>query len=281
MNPCPDRETLLQALLDGELDAANVLAAEAHLRTCPGCSSYYQTLQALRTRLAEADLAEAAPPGLRSKIEAMIEAESRPAAARRRAWWARPAPARERAGWNSSASPVGSRALWTASTAGWSTAAAMTAVAASLMVAQWAGPPSATLQDQLVASHVRSLEASHLIDVATSDRHVVKPWFNGKISFAPPVIDLSDQGFPLVGGRLDYAGDQEVAALVYRRHAHVINLFIMPARPHPLAWLRRGAPTSYSVVHWTRDGLDFWAVSDVDAGQLDAFHQAFAARAAG
>ena len=278
MNPCPDRETLLQALLDGELDAANALAAEEHLRNCPGCSSYYQTLQALRTRMAEADLAEPAPPGLRSKIEAMIDAESRPAAARRRAWWARPvAPARAGAGWTASAAPAG----WTASAAGWSTAGLMTAVAASLMVAQWAGPPSATLQDQLVAGHVRSLEASHLIDVATSDRHVVKPWFNGKITFAPPVVDLADQGFPLVGGRLDYAGNQEVAALVYRRHAHVINLFIMPARANPLGWLKHSAPTSYSVVHWTHGGLDFWAVSDVDAGQLDAFHQAFAARAAG
>ncbi|HEX4184172.1 MAG TPA: zf-HC2 domain-containing protein, partial [Caulobacteraceae bacterium] len=147
MTPCPDREALLQALLDGELDAANALAAEAHLRTCPGCAAHYQALQALRVRLGEAELSERAPAGLRSKIEAMIDAESRPRV-RRRPWWAAPV-------------------------AGWSTAGAMTAVAASLLVVQWAMPPSASLQDQLVASHVRSLQASHLIDVATSDRHVV------------------------------------------------------------------------------------------------------------
>ena len=255
MNPCLDREALLQALLDGELDAANALAVEAHLRTCPGCSAHYRTLQALKARLREANLASPAPAALRTRIEAMIDAETRPVRASR------------------------AQARWTGPVAGWSAAGAMAAVAASLLVFQAVPPRTTSLEDQLVASHVRSLLASHLIDVATSDRHVVKPWFNGKIDYAPPVVDLADRGFPLVGGRLDYADQRVVAALVYRRRAHLINLFVMPARAHPFAWSTHPKPTSYSVVHWTRGGLDFWAVSDVEAAELEAFHQAFAARA--
>lgn len=255
MNPCLEKESLLQALLDGELDAANAIAVEAHLRTCQGCAAHYRLLQALRERLAEADLSVPAPPRLRARIEAVIDAEARRART--------PGPRRGRAGL----------------AVGWSAAGALAAIAASLLVVQTVPLQSASLEDQLVASHVRSLLASHLIDVETSDRHVVKPWFNGKIDFAPPVVDLKDQGFPLVGGRLDYADQRVVAALVYRRRAHVINLFVLPAHASPLAWLTHHAPTSYSVVHWTRGGLDFWAVSDIEAGDLETFHKAFAARA--
>jgi anti-sigma factor RsiW len=156
----------------------------------------------------------------------------------------------------------------------------MTAIAASLFLFQAMPMQTASLQDQLVANHVRSLLASHLIDIPTSDRHVVKPWFNGKIDFAPPVVDLVGQGFPLVGGRLDYAGNREVAALVYKRRAHVINLFILPVQAGGLGWPAHAQATSYSVIHWRKGDLDYWAVSDVDAGQLEAFHQAFASHAA-
>ncbi|HEX5377020.1 MAG TPA: anti-sigma factor [Phenylobacterium sp.] len=255
MSPCPEREPMLQALLDGELDAANALAEEAHLKTCAGCAAHYRTLQALHERLAEADLATPAPAGLRARIEAAIEREGRAAAPahRRRPWWAR----------------VG---------AAWSVAGAMGVVVASLLVIQVA-PMQVALEDQLVASHVRSLQANHLIDVATSDRHVVRPWFNGKIDFAPPVPDLTDQGFPLAGGRLDYADGRTVAAVVYRRRAHVINLFVMPHRAAAWSLARPRTPPGYSVVTWTRGGLDYWAVSDVEGAELEAFHKAFEARA--
>ncbi|HEY1447858.1 MAG TPA: anti-sigma factor [Caulobacteraceae bacterium] len=261
MNPCPDQELMLQALLDGELDAANALAVETHLKTCPACGPYFRTLQALRERLSEPTVSPQAPDSLRARIDAMIASQSHVSAVRRQ--------------------PVRS---WIAGlTAGWTAAGAMTAVAASLLILQLA-PASASLEDQLVASHVRSLEANHLIDVATSDRHVVKPWFNGKIDFAPPVVDLADQSFPLAGGRLDYADNREVAALVYRRRLHTINLFVLPARPRPLAsWrpFQAHPATSYSVVHWTHGPLDFWAVSDLDRPELERFHQLYAARAAG
>jgi anti-sigma factor RsiW len=257
MTPCPDHEPLLQALLDGELDAANALSVEAHLRTCPGCAAHYRMMQAVRTRLAEADLSAPASPVLRRRIDAMIAAEDRRMSRTApRRWWEQPA-------------------------AGWSAAGAIAAVAASLFLVQAAPMQTASLQDELVSNHVRSLLASHLIDIPTSDRHVVKPWFNGKIDFAPPVVDLADQGFPLVGGRLDYAGNREVAALVYKRRAHVINLFILPVQVGGFSWPAHAQPTSYSIVHWRHGDLDFWAVSDVEAGQLEAFHQAFASRAAG
>ncbi|MBW8813661.1 MAG: anti-sigma factor [Caulobacterales bacterium] len=259
MTACPDREPMLQALLDGELDAANAVAVEAHLKTCAGCASHFQTLRVLRERLAEADLAEPAPAHLRVNIDNLLAAEDRraePASLPRRPWWANLA-------------------------AAWGSAGAMTAVAAALLVAQVA-PVADPLEGQLVASHVRSLQQpGHLIDIATSDRHVVRPWFNGKVDFAPPTPDLAAEGFPLVGGRLDYAAGRTVAAVVYRRRAHVINLFVMPAQPHGLRLGLAGPkpPPGYSVVHWTHAGLDFWAVSDVEGGDLQAFHKAFEAAA--
>jgi anti-sigma factor RsiW len=123
---------------------------------------------------------------------------------------------------------------------------------------------------------VRSTLAQHLVDVETSDRHTVKPWFNGKVDFAPPVFDLADAGFPLVGGRLDYLDDRVVAALVYRRNKHVVNLFVWPAKPDVLPARNVAPPAGYSIVHWAAGGLQFWAVSDVEPRDLEAFHQAFA-----
>jgi anti-sigma factor RsiW len=237
MKPCPDKELLLHAWLDGELDAANSLALENHLETCPGCADRLDTLRALRERLADPAFSPAAPAALRRRLEAALDREARPA---RR--WQAPA--------------------W----------AAGGAIAASLLLAPLLlTPPS--LEQALVASHVRSLQENHLIDVATSDRHVVRPWFNGRVDFAPPVPDLKAQGFPLVGGRLDYAAGRNVAAVVYRRRAHVINLFILPAGGG-WAWRRS---TSYAVEHWRAGGLDFWAVSDVEGGELAQFRQAFQA----
>jgi anti-sigma factor RsiW len=245
MSACPDKEVLLHGLLDGELDAANAQACEAHLKTCPGCAQAFGELQALSARLSAPGIGYRAPAALRQRIEAMAEG---------------PAPRR----------PLRAAAPWALS-------GTFAAIAASLAIVVLQ-PNTLALEDQLVASHVRSTLAAHLVDVETSDRHVVKPWFNGRIDFAPPVIELADRGYPLAGGRLDYVGDRVVAALVYRRNRHVINLFVWPSKPG--LSLAAGPPmrSGYSVAHWRSGGLEFWAVSDIDPHDLEAFHQAFANR---
>ena len=131
---------------------------------------------------------------------------------------------------------------------------------------------------QVVASHVRSLLASHLTDVATSNQHVVKPWFNGKVDFAPPVPELADQGFPLVGGRLDYIEGRVAPAIVYRRRLHTVNLFVWPAGDAASPIDHSARRDGYSLVEWTQGGLRFWAVSDIDLVELKQFRRLFADR---
>jgi anti-sigma factor RsiW len=254
LNACPDKQSLIHGLLDGELDAANVLACEAHLRTCPGCAAELERLNALRELLASAELRPSAPEPLRARIEALIDAETR---ATRPSWRAR-----------------------AARNAPWAASGVFAALAASLALVMLAPQASeGPLESELVAGHVRSLLAAHLTDVATSNRHVVKPWFNGKIDFAPQVVDLADRGFPLAGGRLDYIHGRVVAALVYRRRLHAINLFVWPAGHAGEAALA-ARKDGYSLTRWVQGGLEYWAVSDIDAADLQAFKAAFVASTA-
>jgi len=249
MSACPDKTDLLHALLDGELDAVNARNFETHLKTCPDCTAALAQLQDLRGRVTAPEMRAAAPAGLRHRIDALIEAETEAVKPRRRVPAALP----------------------------WGLSGAFAAMAAGFAVLSVL-PTTAMLEDQLVANHVRSTLASHLVDVETSDRHTVRPWFNGRIDFAPPVVDLADQGFPLVGGRVDYLDGRVVAALVYRRNKHVINLFVRP-QPKGVRWPGLGdGHEGYSLVHWTQGGLEFWAVSDVEGRDLEAFRQAFVAR---
>ena len=246
MTACADREHLLHALLDDELDAANAASCEAHVRNCPGCAAELDRLRALSDMLGDPALRHAAPEGLRARIEAALPQQ---------------APARP------TAPP--SRFAWAALGAGLSAAASIALVVGSRT------PALPDVEQQIVASHVRSLLATHLVDVVTSDQHVVKPWFNGRIDFAPPTPDLKAQGFPLAGGRLDYIGGRVVPAIVYRRRLHTINLFAWPAGG-------AAAPATaqfegYNLRHWQQGGLDLWAVSDVSQGDLALFERAFEA----
>jgi anti-sigma factor RsiW len=245
MSACPDKLPLISALLDDELDAANARDLEQHLKTCPGCAGEFAALQSLREHLAEADLAEPAPKRLHAAVEAMIEAEVAPKRRTGRVW------------------PL-------AGLGGFAAGAAASVAALTLL------PAAPMLEAQLVDDHVRSTLGAHLVDVETSDRHTVKPWFNGKIDFAPPVVDLAPQGFPLVGGRVDYLQGRVVAALVYRRNKHVINVFIRPE--HGGLSLPPGrSRDGYNLVRWSEGGLEFWAVSDVERGELEALKREFMA----
>lgn len=250
---------VLHSLADGELDAANALALESHLQECAGCKMALEAIVRQKAFLADKAARFQAPPDLRARILASLPAEDGaaqllPVAV---AW---PAKAKRKHG----ILPFGRTQLAAAFSA--------MALAASLIlfVNVWTYTPG--LDQQLVSAHVRSLLAAHLTDVASSDQHTVKPWFLGKVDFAPPVVDLAKENFPLVGGRLEYIGGRVATSLVYKRRGHVINVFLWPTG-------LMSAPSvtmdGYHVLPWTAGGFDFAAVSDLNLKELREFELAF------
>ncbi|WP_262273548.1 anti-sigma factor family protein [Microvirga yunnanensis] len=251
--PCSDMKVLLHGHLDGELDAANAFQVEDHLRTCATCSSEYQRLQELRAALREDSLRYRAPDALRARVlEALVPAPASPVAPTTARWWQR---------------------LRLSQHLGIPAAAFAAGLAVALIVPR----SSPDLEQELVSEHVRSLMANHITDVTTSDRHTVKPWFDGRLDFAPPVVDLVGDGFALTGGRLDYVAGRAVAALVYKRREHVINLFIWPAEKNRVS--AEGGQSSvingYNTLRWSGSGMIFWAVSDLNAVELQEFMHRF------
>jgi anti-sigma factor RsiW len=152
-----------------------------------------------------------------------------------------------------------------------------TAIAATLVVGVFRSDQNQQVADQVVSAHIRSLQAGHLMDVETSDQHTVKPWFDGRVDVAPPVIDLTAQGFTLLGGRLDYVAGEPVASVVYQRRKHVINLFVAQRLGASHGGAIDETIQGYNVRHWSKEGLDFWAVSDLAGDELDEFVQKISA----
>ena len=248
-DPMPgcEKVLLVQAELDGELDAAAAAALEAHRLGCPICQAAQADL--LRTRaLLRAEPYEPTPDDVRARVMARLRQAAPP-----------PTPAPRPSRW---------RWAWLRGPSlGFGLGAVCAAAIAFLVVL----PQRNDLVDQVVADHIRALQPGHLEDVVSTDQHTVKPWFDGRIDFSPPVRDFVAQGFPLVGGRLDYPDNRPVAALVYQRAKHIIDLYVWPADD---AAPRLASDTSiqgYNVVHWNADGMNLWAVADVERGQLDDF----------
>jgi anti-sigma factor RsiW len=244
MTACVDQELLLGALADGELDAANIALVEAHASRCDNCREELERLTAMKSLLAAEGVRHAAPAGLKSRIGALPELSTKPA---RRHWLP-----------------------------GWLAPGVAGALAATLAMVTLVPPTTESILDeQLVSSHVRSLQPGHLMDVQTTNQHIVKPWFNGRIDFAPPVPELADQGFPLAGGRLDSVDGKTVAAIVYHRRLHTVNLYVWPAKDSAE---RSFVKDGFAVTEWSRNGLRFAAISDIPATELQQFHKLFEAR---
>lgn len=242
--------------LDGELDLSRTIEMETHLQTCGDCARELERQQALRAALQNSSLAYAAPAALRERIQSSHRTAAVTEAPERASSW---------------------RPFLLLRWAGAFAVLALCAVTAWQFLPGLRGPSSdQRIAAEVLSNHVRSLEASHLMDVASTDQHTVKPWFDGKLDFSPPVEDLASDGFPLVGGRLDYLEGRDVAALVYQRRKHFINVFVWPSAPGSTAAQAGPAQTlasrqGYNLMRWSRAGFQFWAVSDVSAQDLADF----------
>jgi anti-sigma factor RsiW len=243
---CEDTLLLLDAYFDNELDLAKTVAVEQHFAACASCRLQYDLRVALRHRLKDPDLRYPMPNDFADQIRTKLALSSKP------------------------------RKVLSFPALAWIPAAiAAAAIFGAFLYAniERSFPKEApSLVDEVASDHIRSLIGTHLIDVESSDQHTVKPWFAGKIDFSPPVHDFADQGFKLVGGRLDYVKGKNVAVLVYRFKNHYVSLFTCRERnPEADAKQRTFSYQGYNLVYWNANGLDCWAVSDAAPGALLEF----------
>jgi anti-sigma factor RsiW len=255
---CADIRSRLHAYLDQELDLPSVVAIDQHLASCQTCKAIFAQHAALQAGIRRHAQYHAAPAALGERIRAQIGGARAAAPART------PAPRRQ---W----SPFRQWFQFGA-------AVAATSVVTWIAAVQFYSPPEDEIvAEQVITGHARAVLSSRLVDVATSDEHTVKPWLSSKLDFSPPVTDLTGAGFPLLGGRLDYLDDRPVAALVYRHRRHMIDLFVWPEQKAgggvPMQSLSKHG---YNVLHWTAAGMEFWAISDLNAADMKAFAEAYA-----
>jgi anti-sigma factor RsiW len=237
---CGEAETLLHALIDGELDAGHARQIEAHTAECQRCTAQLTSYRKLRQALQGADLRYTASAVLRRNIDRSFPSE---ALTNRRTFL----------------KGLGVGGLVSA------------AAAASVALVTFNRETDEIIVTEAVSAHLRSLQAEHLVDVLSTDQHTVKPWFNGRLDVAPPVIDLTAQGFTLIGGRLDYINGRTVAAIVYRRRVHIINLFVAQSMGSALQSPRLESVQGFNVRRWTSQGLNLLAVSDINSDELEEF----------
>ena len=243
---CDEAEILLHALMDGELDAGHAREVEDHLAGCARCAAQLAAYREMSNSVARAGLGCTAPPTLRRRIEATlpeVRAPNRRAVLR-----------------------------------GFAMGSAVSAIAATGLVAiVLRSDDEARIKSEIVSAHLRSLQGGHLTDVLSTDQHTVKPWFSGKLDVAPPVVDLTAQGFTLIGGRLDYVDAHAIGAIVYRRRLHVINLFVTQTASTEHRPARTESFQGFNIRSWSEGGLHYWAVSDLAADELAEFGEKFEA----
>jgi anti-sigma factor RsiW len=239
---CAEAEILLHALLDGELDAGHAHDVEVHVGSCPRCAAELRTYREMQQAMSAVQLRFTAPISLRRRVESALPSASPRVSSRR--------------------SVLKGFAMGTALSA---------AMAASLVIGVIRTDQDQRVLGDVLSAHVRSLQGNHLTDVQTSDQHTVKPWFNGKLDVAPPVVDLTGQGFTLIGGRLDYIDGKAVASIVYRRRTHVINLFVAQTAASADHEAKLDTMQGFNIRRWSAQGLEFFAVSDVNADELQEF----------
>lgn len=244
---CQEAQHLLHGYLDGELDLLGSLQIEEHISACPSCARDYQNQQALTEAMREGSLYFDAPANLQKRVRSLVREENK--RERGQSTWS----------WR-----------WLAAGA---SLALLAIVIGVLVLGQSGANTDELLAQEVISSHVRSLMANHLMDIENSNQHVVKPWFDGKLDYSPTVMDLATQGFPLVGGRLDYIGNRPVAALVYQRRQHFINLFIWPAAGESNGKNKMAVRQGYNLIHWNHSGMTYWAVSDLNISELQEFAQ--------
>jgi anti-sigma factor RsiW len=245
---CDEAEILLHALIDGELDAGHAREVEAHIAGCPRCAAELAAYREMSKAIADRDLRYTAPASLRRRIEAALPQTTQ----------GMQAPSRR------------------AVLRGFAMGSAVSAMAATGLVAiVLRNDDAQRIESEVVSAHLRSLQAGHLTDVVSTDQHTVKPWFNGKLDVAPPVIDLTTQGFTLIGGRLDYVDTRPIGAIVYRRRAHVINLFVAQTASTEHHAAKIETIQGFNIRRWSDRGLNYWAVSDLAADELAEFGEKF------
>ena len=245
---CEEADILLHALIDGELDAGNAREVESHIATCPNCATQLREFQELHKAMALGSLRYAAPTSLRTRIEGKLPTPRAAVASRRSV------------------------------VKGFALGATASALAASgLLVVVMRVDDDHRVLGEVVSAHLRSLQAQHLTDVISTDQHTVKPWFNGRLDVAPPVVDLTALGFTLLGGRLDYVDAKPVAAIVYRRRVHIINLFCAPAPGLTTHAAVMETLNGFNVRRWSENGINLWAVSDISVDELAEFGEKFEA----
>jgi anti-sigma factor RsiW len=246
---CEDASVLVHALADGELDAGHAREVEVHAAACRSCAAELVAAREMKHLLWRTDLQFTPPASLRARIEGAIP---------------KPQPIADR------------RALLK----GFALGTAMSALAASgIGFVVLRDARGERLMGEAISAHLRSLQSEHLTDVLSTDQHTVKPWFNGRIDLAPPVPDLTAQGFTLIGGRLDFIDGRPVAALVYRRRAHVINVFVGQGLGAAPSSAQLHVVQGFNVLRWRNGGLSVTAVSDLNAQELEEFGSKFAAAA--